>query len=110
MELGVSVASAALRREPTGCSEHWRGDVVAVAKRDLKVGEILDGEGGATVWGKCIPAARSRTLRAVPIGLAHRVRLVRDVTRGAILSVEDAPLDATLDAVRIRRAMEAGFA
>ncbi len=110
LELGVSVASAALRREPTGCSDAWRGDVVAVAKRDLRAGEMLDGEGGATVWGKCIPAARSRALGAVPIGLAHRVRMARDVARGQILTVADAPLDATLDAVRMRRAMEAAFA
>src|SRR5215212_7636939 len=46
LELGVSVASAALRREPTGAAEAWRGDVVATAKRDLAAGEVLDGEGG----------------------------------------------------------------
>ena len=109
LELGVSVASVALRGEPTGCSDAWRGDVVAVAKRALKAGEMLDGEGGATVWGKCIPAERSRALGALPVGLAHHVRLARDVAEGAILTTTDAPLDATLDAVRIRREMEAAF-
>lgn len=51
LEPGVSVASAALRREPTSCSESRRADVVAVARRPLKTGEVLDGEGGACVWG-----------------------------------------------------------
>ena len=109
LELGVSVASTALRREPTGCGDAWRGDVVAVAKRDLRAGEMLDGEGGATVWGKCVPAARSRALGGLPIGLAHHVRLARDVKAGAILTTADAPLDATQDAVRIRQEMEAAF-
>ena len=59
LELGVSVASAALRREPTGCPDGWRADVVAVAKRDLAAGEVLDGEGGFTVWGKVLPASAS---------------------------------------------------
>ena len=109
LELGVSVASTALRGEPTGCPETWSGDVVAVAKRDLKAGEMLDGEGGALVWGKCVPASRSKALGALPIGLAHGIRLARDVTLGEILTAADAPLDETLDAVRVRREMEAAF-
>jgi predicted homoserine dehydrogenase-like protein len=110
LELGVSVASAALRREPTGGAESWRADVVAVAKRPLRQGEILDGEGGATVWGKCIPATRSRALGAVPIGLAHRVAMRRDVAEGAILTRADVALDAAAEPVRIRAAMEAALA
>lgn len=110
LELGVSVASAALRGEPTGSTEAWRADVVAVAKRALRAGEVLDGEGGATVWGKCVPAARSRALGALPIGLAHRVRLRRDVAEGAIVTRGDVALDPASEAVRIRAEMEAGFA
>lgn len=107
LELAVSVASVALRREPTGASEAWRGDAVATAKRALRAGEILDGEGGAMVWGKCIPAARSLTENALPIGLAHGVKLLRDVPAGAILRQSDVALDASLDAVRLRHEMEA---
>jgi predicted homoserine dehydrogenase-like protein len=106
LELGVSVASAALRGEPTGATEAWRADAVAVAKRDLAPGEMLDGEGGETVWGKCIPAARSQALRALPIGLAHRLRMTRAVPRGAILSRDDIAFDATDEAWRMRLAME----
>jgi len=89
LELGVSVASAALRREPTGSATRWAADCVAVAKRDLRAGERLDGEGGATVWGKCIPARRSLALGAVPIGLAHGVALARDVAEGALVTEAD---------------------
>jgi predicted homoserine dehydrogenase-like protein len=107
LELAVSVASVALRREPTGMSEAWRGDAVATAKRALKAGEILDGEGGAMVWGKCIPAARSLAENALPIGLAHGVKLLRDIPEGAVLSQADVALDASQDAVRLRHEMEA---
>ncbi|WP_149535334.1 NAD(P)H-dependent oxidoreductase [Siccirubricoccus phaeus] len=110
LELGISVASAALRQEPTGCAESWRGDVAATAKRDLAPGEVLDGEGGAMVWGKCIPAARSLALGALPIGLAHGVTLKRAVKAGAILSYADVALDEAAEAVRLRRAMEAAAA
>jgi predicted homoserine dehydrogenase-like protein len=109
LELSISVLSAALRGEPTGCARAWRGDAVAVAKRDLRAGETLDGEGGRAVWGKLVPAARSRTLDALPIGLAHGVRLVRDVARGAILTETDVTLDEVSPAVAARRAMLAAF-
>ena len=106
LELGISVASAALRGEPTGCARAFSGDAVAVAKRALKVGETLDGEGGFTVWGKLIPAARSLGENALPIGLAHGVRLRQAVAAGAILRWSDVEIDAADAAVRLRREME----
>jgi predicted homoserine dehydrogenase-like protein len=107
LELSISVLNAALCGEPTGSSAEWRGDAVATAKRGLKAGEMLDGEGGYTVYGKLIPAARSRALDALPIGLAHRVRLKRDIESGEILSAADVELDEGAQAVRIRRQMVA---
>jgi predicted homoserine dehydrogenase-like protein len=112
LELGVSVASAALRREPTGCSTTWTADCVAVAKRALRAGEVLDGEGGATVWGKCIPATRSRAIGAVPIGLAHGVALARDVAEGAMVTEADLaprPTGQATEALALRAAL-AGLA
>lgn len=101
----------ALRREPTGASEAWRGDVAATAKRALRAGEVLDGEGGAMVWGKCVPAARSLRENLLPIGLAHGVRLVRDVAAGAVLRQPDVALDLSHHlshpGVALRRGMEA---
>jgi predicted homoserine dehydrogenase-like protein len=90
LELSISVLSAALRSEPTGQAREMRGTVAAVAKRDLKMGEILDGEGGYTVWGKAQPVARAGA--ALPIGLAHGVAMRRDVARGTVLSFDDVAL------------------
>ena len=109
LELNISVLSAALRGEATGAPTGFRGDVVACAKRDLKAGEMLDGEGGYTVWGKLAPAAKSVAMDALPIGLAHGVRLTRDVTKGALLSAVDVALDEASEAVRARRAMVERF-
>jgi len=105
LELGISVASAALRREPTGAPEAFRADVVAVAKRDLAVGEVLDGEGGSTVWGKVVPAARSLSLGGLPIGLAHGVALTRPVATGSVVTWSDVRAKDD-EATRYRRAME----
>ena len=110
LELSISVLSAALREEPTGSTRSWRGDAVAVAKRDLKAGEMLDGEGGYTVYGRLAPAARSKANRMLPIGLAHGIRLTRDVAAGAVVTEDAVALDAERLAVRVRREMVSRFA
>src|SRR3984957_13134151 len=109
LELGMSGLSAAWRDEPTGQPHGWRGDAVAVAKRALKAGEMLDGEGGYTVWGKLMPAAASLAAGALPIGLAHRVKLKNAIAHGAVVRWSDVEFDANDDTVKTRRAMEAKF-
>jgi predicted homoserine dehydrogenase-like protein len=110
LELGISVASAALRKEATGAATGFRADCVATAKRALTAGEMLDGEGGYTVWGKTMPAAQSLARRALPIGLAHKVTLLRDVAEGATVTWDDVSADEGLEAVQVRREMEREFA
>jgi predicted homoserine dehydrogenase-like protein len=110
LELNVSVLSAALRGEATGAATGFRGDVVATAKRDLRAGEILDGEGGACVWGKLAQAADSLRMGGLPIGLANRVPLIRDVPLGQPVTWDDVRIDTTDEAYRYRRAMEMRFA
>ncbi|MCX8005809.1 MAG: SAF domain-containing protein, partial [Burkholderiaceae bacterium] len=107
LELGITVASVGLRGEATGTPRAFLADVAAVAKRDLRAGETLDGEGGYTVYGKLLPAAISLARQALPIGLAHGVRLQRAVAAGEMVRWGDVAYDATDVAVRLRREMEA---
>ncbi|MEP7283328.1 MAG: SAF domain-containing protein, partial [Rubrivivax sp.] len=110
LEVGVSVASVALRGEATGAASMWQADVVATAKRDLVPGEVLDGEGGYTVWGKLLPAATSAAMGGLPLGLAHDVKLVRPVAQGQSLSWDDVAMDTSTRAYALRREMEREFA
>jgi predicted homoserine dehydrogenase-like protein len=109
LELNISILSAVLRGEPTGQAREFRGDVVAVAKRDLRAGESLDGEGGYMVWGRLMPAASSLRMGALPIGLAHHVRLAKDVPHGSVVRWSDVDIDPKNDIVAFRRAMEKRF-
>jgi predicted homoserine dehydrogenase-like protein len=109
LETSVSVLSAVLRGEATGCSKEFRGDAVATAKKDMQPGEMLDGEGGYAVWANAIPASRSLRLRALPIGLAHNVKLTRPVKKDQIVSFDDVELVDDLDVVQVRREMEQRF-
>jgi predicted homoserine dehydrogenase-like protein len=110
LEVGISVASVGLRGEPTGCATGFRADAIATAKRDLGAGEVLDGEGGYMVVGKLTPAADSLALGALPLGLAHQVRLLNPVKAGQPVRWTDVAYDASSEAVQTRRDMEAMFA
>ncbi len=109
LEVGMSVASVALRKEATGVPYCWNADVVATAKRDLQPGDVLDGEGGFTVWGKLLPAKKSAQMGGLPLGLAHQVKVIRPVKKGQSLTWDDVAMDKTTDAYRVRKEMEAMF-
>ncbi|HWA12303.1 MAG TPA: SAF domain-containing protein [Burkholderiales bacterium] len=110
LEVGISVASVGLRGESTGSPTGFRADVVATAKRDLKAGETLDGEGGYTVVGRLMPAEASLKAGALPLGLAHGVRLLHPVAAGQPVRWADVAADEGLLAVKLRRQMEGQFA
>jgi predicted homoserine dehydrogenase-like protein len=110
LEVGISVASVGVRNEATGCPTGFRADAVAVAKRALNAGEILDGEGGYTVVGKLMPGVDSLRIGALPLGLAHGVKLRRAVAAGQPVRWLDVEVDESSPAVKLRREMEAIFA
>lgn len=110
LELGISVASVGVRGEPTGAPIDWHGDVVATSKRALHAGEVLDGEGGFTVYGRLMAARESVAGGYLPLGLAHKVKLKADVPAGQPVRWRDVEFDDASQAVRFRREMEAAWA
>jgi len=109
LELNISILAAALLNKPTGSTHSFQGDVVATAKRDLHAGEMLDGEGGYTVWGKLTPADTSLQQGLLPIGLAHNVRLRNPVKANHSLYWNDIEVTESNDAITVRRQMEQMF-
>lgn len=107
LETATSVLSAVLRGEPTGSAREFRADAVAFAKTGLKAGDLLDGEGGFAVYADAVPAGRSLADGALPIGLAHGVRLIRDVAKDGVVRFDDVAPIGEADVVAIRREMEA---
>ncbi|MCZ6883247.1 MAG: SAF domain-containing protein, partial [Gammaproteobacteria bacterium] len=105
LELNISILSAALHEQPTGAPICFNGDVVAVAKRDIKVDEILDGEGGYTVWGRLMPSTASVEAQALPIGLASEVTVTRPIKQGQVITLDDISADTTAQAWLVRNKM-----
>ena len=105
LELNISILSAALRNQPTGTPICFNADVVAIAKRDINAGEILDGEGGYTVWGRLMPAAASVAAQALPIGLASSIALTRPVKQDQVITMDDVSAETTNQAWQVRYEM-----
>ena len=107
LELGISVCNVGLRGESTGVSREYRADVVADAKKDLKVGEVLDGEGGYCVAGQLRPSKISVPMKALPLGLTGEARMIKDVATDTILTYDDVKIDEKLLAFKLRKECEA---
>ncbi|MBE0585321.1 MAG: flagellar biosynthesis protein FlgA, partial [Desulfofustis sp.] len=109
LELGISVASAALRGEPTGSSREFVADVAACAKKDLQPGDLLDGEGGYTVFGKLLQAADSADRRALPLGLSGKARVTAPVAKGEMVTYGHVEIDTSSMAYTLRQQMESSM-
>jgi predicted homoserine dehydrogenase-like protein len=109
LEVGMSVASAVLRGEATGSADQFIADVASMAKKDLKAGEILDGEGGYTVFGRLTASRESVPGKYLPLGLSRGARLMRPVKKDSFVTYHDVELDETGLAFKTRRIMEDDF-
>ena len=109
IELGISVASAVLRDEPTGSCQWFVADVVSVAKKNMKPGDVLDGEGGYTVYGRLVRAEESVGGNYLPIGLSGKAKVVRSVEKNSILTYDDVEVYDGLFSYKIRKLMEEEF-
>ena len=103
MELNTSVFSAAILKKATGCTKEFFGDVIATAKQNLKKGQLLDSEGGFTVWGKLYQADCAKKINGLPIGLANNVKLKNDVEKDAPVCWTDVDLDVKLSSSKDKR-------
>ena len=103
VEAPISVARAVVDRESSLFATHLISEVVAMSKKDLKVGDKIDGIGGYTVRGYADIAADSKRDNLVPIGLLQHAILKKDVAVGTLLTYDDVELDANSLIVKLRK-------
>lgn len=110
LEVPLSLARAALFRDsaiaPIAGPEV---DVVAIAKKDLRKGETIDGLGGFLTYGVCETAAKTREDRLLPMGLAEGCQLKESVTKDAVLTLDDVILPKDSLTVKLRKEQDAHF-
>jgi predicted homoserine dehydrogenase-like protein len=90
IQLASTIGRAVILRDPTVAPIAGPVcEVVTVAKRDLKAGELLDGVGGFCAYGLIDNAVTARAMAALPIALSHGCVMRRDVSKGSVLTVDD---------------------
>lgn len=102
-EVPNAIARAVLLRDAT--IKPLGGPVVevcAVAKRDLKAGEILDDYGMYMTYGEAVNAEEMSAGRYLPEGLVEGCRLTNDIAKDSIITYGDVVLPAGRLADRLR--------
>jgi predicted homoserine dehydrogenase-like protein len=85
-------------------------EVLAVAKRDLKPGEMLDGVGGFTWYGLVETAGTLRQEGLLPMGLAEGATVVRPIAVDTPLTYDDVEIAEGTAVARLRRQQDQQFA
>ncbi len=110
LEAPISLARAHLRGEPWLVPlEKPVADVLAVAKRDLRAGDVLDAFGGHTTYGLIDLAETARQQHTLPMGLTPGAKMVRSVKAGEVITWDDVQLDEASTVVRLRRQQDELF-
>jgi homoserine dehydrogenase len=102
LELAQSIYSIALDNRATGFTKNYNADVASYAKKDLKKGDKLDGEGGFCVRGRLVTSDKSKNEKILPLGLTDNAILKRDINKDDIISLNDVELNLPEEVVKAR--------
>ena len=93
LELAQSIYSIALDKKATGQTKYYNADVISVAKKDLKVGDILDGEGGFAVRGRLFSSQESIKNNYLPLGLTEGAILKKKINKDQYIKFDDVEIN-----------------
>ena len=102
LELAQSIYSIALDNRATGSTKNYNAEVASIAKKDLKKGEKLDGEGGFCARGRLITSEKSKKEKILPLGLTDNAILKKDISKDEIIKLEDVELNLPIEVIEAR--------
>ena len=102
LELAQSIYSIALDNKATGFTKHYNTDVASYAKKDLKIGEKLDGEGGFCARGRLITSEKSKTEKILPLGLTDNAIVKRNISKDQVIKIKDVELNLPSEVIEAR--------
>jgi predicted homoserine dehydrogenase-like protein len=109
IETPLSVAEAVIYGETTSAAQNMVSEVVSVAKRDLKIGETIGGIGSAEIYHRIYTYEEARRMKAIPMGIAPRAKVLRDIARGEILTEENTVPDTSRFIYSLRKMQDSSL-
>ena len=102
LELAQSIYSIALDNRATGYTKKYNADVASYAKKDLKAGDKLDGEGGFSARGKLITSQKSKNENILPLGLTDNAILKKNISKDEVIKIDDVELNLPKEVIEAR--------
>jgi predicted homoserine dehydrogenase-like protein len=102
LELAQSIYSIALDNRATGFTKKYNADVASYAKKDLKIGDKLDGEGGFCARGKLITSQKSKDEKILPLGLTDNAILKKNINKDQVIRLDDVELNLPKEVIEAR--------
>ena len=103
LELAQSIYSIALDQKPTGHTKFFNAEVISVAKKDLHIGEILDGEGGFASRGKLVTAKCSVENNYLPLGLTDGAKIKKSIKKDEYIKIDDVEINWKQEVLQARK-------
>ena len=102
LELAQSIYSVALDNKATGFTKNYKADVAAIAKKDLKIGDKLDGEGGFCARGRLITSQKSKKENILPLGLSDNAIVKKNINKDELIKLSDVELNLPKEVIDAR--------
>ena len=102
LELAQSIYSVALDNKATGFTKNYNADVAAIAKKDLKIGDKLDGEGGFCARGRLITSQKSKKENILPLGLSDNAIVKKNINKDELIKLSDVELNLPNEVIDAR--------
>ena len=103
LELAQSIYSIALDKKATGFTKKYNAEVASIAKKDLKIGDKLDGEGGFCARGKLITSIKSKKEKLLPLGLTDNAIVKKDILKDEVIKLDDVELNLPTEVIEARQ-------
>jgi predicted homoserine dehydrogenase-like protein len=103
VEAPLSVARAVTLRESSLFAPSLQGEVVAMTKKDLNPGDVIDGIGGYSVRGYADIAKDAKRDNLVPVGLVQGATVTKAIKAGELLTYDHVELKEDSLIVQLRR-------
>lgn len=89
IETPLSVAEAVIYGESTIVPKQMISELVPIAKRNLKAGEVVGGIGSADYFNRIYTYREAVAKRAIPMGLAPGGKVLQDIAKGEMFTEEN---------------------
>ena len=103
LELAQSIYSIALDKRATGHTKNYNADVAAYAKKDLNIGDKLDGEGGFCTRGKLVTSKKSKVGNILALGLTDGAIIKRKIKKDECIKLSDVNLKLPIEVIKARQ-------